>query len=82
MKILFEVIQVLMGVISGIFLTLGVINIRGLHKNPNRIGTIVVDRSDESANIFLEIEHDDIEKWENGKDYYVRVEVRDYVPHE
>lgn len=52
-------------------------------RNSNqKIGTIVVDHSDENTNIFLEIEHDDVAKWENGKDYIVRVEVRNYITHD
>lgn len=49
----------------------------------NHIGTIVVDHSDDGeANIFLEIANNDVEKWENGKEYSVRVEVRDYITHD
>lgn len=53
------------------------------HNRPTNesIGTIVVDNSDENTNIFLEITSDDIDQWEDGKDYTIRVEVRDYLPH-
>lgn len=47
-----------------------------------KIGTIVVDHSDGAANIFLEIATNDIEKWENDKEYSVKVEIRDYLPQE
>ena len=47
-----------------------------------KIGTIVVDHSDGAANIFLEIATDDIEKWENDKEYSVKVEIRDYLSQE
>ena len=48
----------------------------------DNIGTIVVDHSDGEAIIFLEIASDDVEKWEDGKEYTVKVEVRDYLPQE
>lgn len=50
--------------------------------NYETIGTIVVDHSDGDANIFLEIAKDNVEQWENGRDYLVRVEVRDYLSQE
>ena len=56
--------------------------LRNKYKKPDQIGTIVVDHSDGDTNIFLEIAKDDVEQWENGRDYLVRVEIRDYLSQE